>query len=147
MKETYRHFFQSLVDRLREQHHFTNSRTASDRNWVVFGSGLTGVQLAACFASGNSAQVQVNIDRTDADWNQAVFDRLIEQRAGIEAEPGEPLVWARVQNRKKIQIFVARPGAITDPPETLAATAGWMVERLLAFRRVFGPRLLQLAMG
>ena len=35
-------------------------------------------------------------------------------------------------------------GAVTDSPETLEEVQDWMIEKLLKFKQVFGPRLKDL---
>jgi hypothetical protein len=146
-QEAYRAFFQSLVDRLREEYRFTNARKASTDSWVSFGAGVTGVEFSAAFATGGMAHVQLNIERPDTASNSVLFDRLHEQRRAIESELGPGLIWERLDNRRTLRIFEMRPGSITDEPEILAETAEWMVERLLAFKTVLGPRLLQPVTG
>ena len=56
----------------------------------------------------------------------------------------EPLEWERLENRRASRISILRPGSIDDNQETLEEVSHWMIDRLLAFKRVFGPKLAKL---
>ena len=88
--------------------------------------------------------VDVYIDNGDRDWNKNLFDKLQEDKEAIESELAESLKWDRLDNRKASRIAVVRPGSIDDDEEMLGEIHDWMVEKLLAFKRVFGPRLDEL---
>ena len=47
-------------------------------------------------------------------------------------------------DRRACRISVVRDGSIGDAPETLEELQDWMVEQLLAFKRVFTPHLAEL---
>ena len=143
--ERYRQFFQDLVDILREQHQFTNARKGGARSWYSFSSGSSKIGYWANFSQGRIASVEVYIDRDDGEWNNGLFDRLMERKEGIEAALGEPLVWEPLETRRACRIAVRRPGSIDDDLETLEDVQQWMVDHLLNFKRVFGPHLAELA--
>lgn len=146
-REKYRIFFQSLIDSLRENHSFTKARKGQPQNWYTFPSGYgQRVQYSANFATagGERAKVEVYIDNIDRDWNKRLFDDLAIQMTAIELEIGHSLEWERLDNRRASRISAARPGSIDDDQETLEEIQEWMVDRLLKFREVFGPRLTQL---
>ena len=98
-------------------------------------------RYGANFAAEERARVELYIASGDMDWNSELFDQLFELRADIQSELGEPLEWDRLGNPR---IAVVRPGSIDDDEETLAEVRAWMVERLLKFKQVFGPRLDEL---
>ena len=79
-------------------------------------------------------------DKPDRDWNKELFDRLMEQWAAIGSELFETLQWRRKTERRKSCIVLLRRDSIEDDPETLKAIEGVMVDKLLAFKRVSGPR-------
>ena len=71
------------------------------------------------------------------------FDKLEQQKTVLESEL-KPLEWERLENRRASRISTLRPGSIDDNQETLEEVSQWMIDRLLAFKRVFGPRLAEL---
>ena len=141
----YEAFFQQLIDALRERK-FTSARKGQPQNWYSFSGGhAQRVQYGAVFAQGNKAMVNVYIDNGDRDWNKSLFDRLVEQRQSIEAELSESLEWERLDHRRASRIAILRQGTIDDDTETLKEIEGWMIAKLQDFKRVFGPRLDELA--
>ena len=84
------------------------------------------------------------IDSPDLERTKLAFKKLEQQRAVLESELGA-LTWDRSENRRAIRISTLRPGSIDDNQETLEEVTQWMIDSLLAFKRVFGPRLATLA--
>ena len=139
----YRGFFQELIDTLRGDHNFTNARQALPQNWYRFSVGYgQRAQYGANFASEERARVELYISDSDKNWNKKLFDQLEERKDDIQSDLGESLEWDRLGNPR---IAAVRPGSIDDDEETLADIRAWMVERLLKFKQVFGPRLDELA--
>ena len=75
---------------------------------------------------------------------RASFDRLVAEREAIESELNEELEWSRLEDRRASRIDAVRSGSIDDDDETLEELREWMVKKLLAFKKVFGPRLAAL---
>ena len=143
-QEAYRDFFQGLIDRLREEHRFTGAKKGQPQSWYSFASGFSGVTYGANFTQEEKARGELYIDRGDKDQNETLFDALRENREVIESALQESLEWQRMEGRKACRIAVTRPGVITDSPEILEEIQDWMIERLLKFKHVFGPRLKNL---
>ncbi len=142
--EAYRDFFQGLIDRLREEHQFTGAKKGLPQSWYNFPSGLSGIPYEAKFTHGNKASVGLFIGRNDKDQNEGFFDELRENQEAIESELQELLEWDRIEGYKSCRIAVTRSGSITDNQETLKEIQDWMIDKLLKFKQVFGPRLKDL---
>ncbi len=143
--DRYRTFFQKLIDTLREEHQFTRMRKAQPKKSACrFSTGHRGISYDSAFRREETAMVDVYIDNGDRDWNKNLFDKLQEDKEAIESELAESLKWDRLDNRRASRIAVVRPGSIDDDEEMLGEVHDWMVEKLLAFKRVFGPRLDEL---
>jgi hypothetical protein len=68
------------------------------------------------------------------------FAQLESQKAGIERDMGEPLVWYAPPDARTRRIYVRRSGDISERdrwPEYHA----WLKEKLESFDRVFRPRV------
>ena len=142
--ERYRAFFQSIVDTLRKEYKFTNRTQAGTRQWTSFASGFGGIGYNLCFVyRQNIARVEVYISGSDREENKLLFDRLFEHKKSIESQANGSgrWVWERLENSSACRISQVRNGKIDDDPETLKELQVWMVDRLLAFQRVFGPHL------
>ena len=87
--------------------------------------------------------MELYIDSGEQERNKRIFDRFEEQKEVFESALGETLVWERLDNRRASRISIRRPGSIDDP-EILGELQSWMVEKLLDFKRVFGPKLAEL---
>ena len=142
--ERYRSFFQVLIDRLREDEKFTTARKGQPQSWCNFASGRGSIAYSANFKRQGRAGVTLSMENADRDINKSVFDRLVTEKEAIESELNEDLEWNRLDNSKASRIDAVRPGSIDDDDETLEEIREWMVERLLAFKKVFGPRLIAL---
>lgn len=142
--EAYRAFFQQVVDELREAHQFTGVRTAQPQNWCSFASGVGSFSYSLTFGQGKQVRVEIYIDSGDKEWNKRAFDAVREEKALLESELGEPLTWERLDHRRASRIAVSRPGSIEDDAETLESIHRWGIDRLLTFKKVFGPKLREL---
>ena len=140
-RAAYQAFFQQLIDQLREEHKFTNARAGQPQNWYAFSSGTGGFVYSASFANGGRLRVELYIDLGTVEQNKAVFDKLAADRTAIETTFGEALEWERLDTKRAARIALYRPGSIGDTAEAMSGHLRWMVERLLRFRTVFGPRL------
>ncbi|GAV31067.1 hypothetical protein emb_1d0303 [Coriobacteriaceae bacterium EMTCatB1] len=142
--QAYQRFFQGLTDELRERHKFTKSHIAQPQNWASFASGVSGITYAAVFAQGDRVRVELYIDQGDAQRNKEIFDGLLLKQHEIEKELGEELSWERLDDKRASRIAVYRDGSIEADEQTLAELHKWMIEQLLAFKRVFTPYLKEL---
>lgn len=145
-KTHYSVFFQPLVHTMTETHGFCHSSTSEDKNYRDFPTGHSGVLYGANFHGprfykGKCVAVCVFISN-----DKQLFDDLKKRKEVIESRLGE-LDWARLDdgNTKACRISALRRGTIDDDPETLAEIREWMIERLVAFKDVFGPELKKLA--
>jgi hypothetical protein len=142
--EAYRLFFQPLLDELREKHRFTGARVAQPQNWYSFASGIGGIQYSFSFAAKGQARAELYIDHGSADENKSLFDALNSSREIIERDFGEPLQWERMEDRRASRVAAYRPGSIESDTQSLLEIRNWGIDRLLRFKKVFGPRLLSL---
>ncbi|WP_082616532.1 DUF4268 domain-containing protein [Massilia sp. Root418] len=139
---SYRSFFQPLMDELRERHHFTNARVAQPQSWYAFSSGVTGITYGLSFTAKGELRAEVYIDVGDASRNKAIFGALNEVRTQIEDQLGEPAVWEPLPERRASRIGMVRANTkIEDTQSNGDAVRSWAVNRLLKLKEVFGPRL------
>jgi hypothetical protein len=138
--ESYREFFQTLIDELRQRHKFTNARVGQPQNWYSFTSGVSGFTYGCSFGLNSRVRVELYIDRGDGSENEEALNWLLSQRLEIEREFGEALEWEPLEDRRACRVAVYRAGSI-DHAESLADIRAWAVARLLQMRKVMGARI------
>ena len=141
----YQKFFQAVIDELREKHRFTNARAGQPQNWFEFTAGVTGFRYSASFAAKGRLRTELYIDMKDADTNERAFEALKVSQVEIEKEFGESLAWENLQERRACRVACYRPGSIEDSDEDLEKYHAWVIDHLLRFKQVFGPRLFRAA--
>ena len=146
--EKYRQFYQELLSRLNEKAPEFADKSVEEVDTTHYCSLAPAGKNARYSASfGNFAGyriwVQLSIRSGDRDWDKNVFNQLEKHRDEIEDELGESLVWRIDHFRRQSGIMVPRQGSIDDE-ETLEEIREWMIEWLLKFDEVFGPRLAEL---
>ncbi len=139
--ERYLRFNAELIETLKTEHSFGGRRRPRPRGHCNFATGHRGVVWNAWFAADDKVGTTVHINSVDKTRNKKWFDALQEEKCAIEAAFGEPLEWERRDERRYSRIAVYREGSIDDDDDTLEEVHDWMVERLLKFSEVFGPRL------
>lgn len=139
--EKYLQYYQPLLDELREKHKFSGAKIAQAQSWYSFSSGVSHASFGAVFRGNNKVSVEVYIDWGDFDTNKKLFDWLHERKDAIEKQLGFPLLWDRLDQKQASRISVDRDGSIQDSAEELQQIRRWHVEKLLAFKKVFGPLL------
>jgi hypothetical protein len=146
-RSAYQEFFQALIDELREKHRFTNAKAGQPQNWYSFSTGTTGFQYSFSFAQGGKLRAELYIDQGDADRNELAFDALIATKDDLEKAFGEPLSWERLDTKRACRIACYALGSIEDPADQHERHRQWAIDRLLRFKKVFGPRLPSLALA
>jgi hypothetical protein len=136
-REAYRSYFQQLIDELREEHRFTNSRKAQPQNWQTFSIGYTGIVASASFAMGDRVRTEIYIDRGNLEENKRIFDALHSRHADFDSEFDETLSWERLDDKRASRIALYRPGSIDTDDQHRAQIRQWMVQSLLRLKQVF----------
>ena len=140
LSEKYRAFFQPLVDEVRNDHRWpTNKLKASGRSYEDFPSGRGGIAYGAGFQPDGNVRAYVYIAKREEEWNKQLFKELEERKKSIEAKLGK-LHWDRLDHAMSCRIETLHDGTIDDE-YMLDDIRKWMIEQILAFRRVFGPIL------
>lgn len=105
-------------------------------NWMGWGIGRTGTQLVVV---ANAGEISIAVD-IDTGMHPGWYDQLSSDREDIEAELGFALTWRDKPGNRWNQIKVGKV-ADTRAAEERAEIFGWMLEHMVAFDRVFRPKL------
>ncbi|MYC33941.1 MAG: DUF4268 domain-containing protein [Chloroflexi bacterium] len=144
IEQRYEDFFQLPLHNLGMDHELFSVEKGGGGRWHGFSTGFSGVLYRIAFLQGEKPAVRIVIDLSDREWNHRLFHRLSGRRDAIEAHLSHPLEWDCVEGRRRCIVSVVREGSIADPRETWPELQQWMIEWLLAFKRVFTPHLQEL---
>jgi hypothetical protein len=139
--QRYQAYYQDLIDELRDGHRFTNARVGQPQNWYSFAAGYSGLQYSTSFAGDGRIRAGLYIDRGDEEENTKIFDLLFADRSAIEAALDQEVEWERLAGRRACRVTCHRAGSIDDASDELEAHRRWVVDCLLKFKAVVGPRL------
>lgn len=141
--ERYRAFYRELIERLNSKvRGFTDlsiERVGTTHHCQIAQEGQK-ANYTASLPGGDKAWVELVIHSHD---RQELFGLLEEEKVEIEAELGD-LSW-RIEHFGNSAIILERQysGAF-NAPEAKEELQDWMMDRLLKFKEVFGPRLAEL---
>ncbi len=151
-EERYRAFWRSFIEALRAAADGLTTASperAPRTNWWGISAGRSGFQDNCSFGWEEGEYIvraEFYIDVGDKDQNKGIFDALLANREDIEREFGEQLIWSRRDDIRASRVYARRSGGIEDDPASLEDYRDWAVQRMIAIRRVFGPRLQALAL-
>jgi len=115
-----------------------NNVSPGKDHWLSAGSGLSGMVFSLIFGK-TEVRVEFSMQRSQAEANKFVFDRLEAQKETIELEFGHALIWKRLPNQKACRIQFSQPVDGYDEanwPEMIA----WQVEHMTQLEKVLsGP--------
>ena len=151
LDERYSQYYQELIERLdsKAPGFVDLSREKVDAmHYCLLAPAGQNVRYSASFGSfagyRNTSWVQLIIRSGDRDWDRKLFNQLEKHRDVIETELGESLVWRSNHFSDQSGIMVPREGSVDDDEGTHEEIREWMVDQLLKFKKVFGPRLAEL---
>ncbi len=143
----YREFYAELIDAYADHRPGWNKLKPGPRNYLTFSAGTSGVSFAWVFHQGPEFVVELYIQTTDPDRNEAVFDALNEQRDEIESNLDTELAWERLPDKRACRIKWPKPiaGKITElGVEERTELIEWGVTTMDEFQAEFEPRLSSL---
>ncbi len=139
-QQAYEAFFGKLLDKVKAKHpDLSRANKALPQNWFTFPVGRSGFAIAVAFGRGKQFRTELCIATGDQAKNKTAFDALFQDREGIEAAIGSPLVWQRLDDKQTSGIHCATKGSIGDDPAHLEELQDWAVDMVATFHKVFKP--------
>ncbi|HMW49207.1 MAG TPA: DUF4268 domain-containing protein [Cellvibrionaceae bacterium] len=146
-KEKYRTYFQSLIDELRINHHFTNAKAGQPQNWYTFSSENSKIyKYSTSFAHGGRVRAEIYLDSGNKEKNEAIFDSIYQNKIAIENEFGSSLTWEKLDNKRASRIAIYRDGDIDSDSETLTDIKNWTIANLLKLKKIL-PNHIETALN
>ncbi len=96
-------FWGQLLERAKERTSLHARISPSKDNWIGAGAGKSGLALNYVIRMGDT-QVELYIDRGEAEANKNIFDQLVANKGQIEETFGAALDWQRLDDRRASRI-------------------------------------------
>ena len=116
-------------------------RRSNKNHWFAFPIGRSGIVISATITTRGRIGVELYLHR---DPMKLGIRQLKADQSNIEAEFGGPLDWQELPGKKASRIVVYREGVDVSDLSNYEDAHAWMLEKMNAFRRVFGPRVRDL---
>jgi hypothetical protein len=134
-------FWTELRDRLLESKEIPSLQTPRPQYWYDVSLGRSGINISnTANTEINKIGVRVYISNKIAD---IVLPQLMDDRAKIEEEIGETLMWNPYPEKRDKIILLSRDADLTIR-ENWAEYLNWLVDKTIRFRKVFAKRVKQL---
>lgn len=139
-------FWKQLLERARSRTQLHARIAPGTENWISAGAGMSGLGYNYSIRM-DDAQVELYIDRGDAEQNKLFFDALHAHKAEIEAAFGAPLEWQRLNAKRACRVrYVLTAGRLQDQsrwPEIQEA----MIEAMSRLERAMKPHIQQIRLS
>lgn len=135
-------FWTQLLTKAAERTDLHRAISPGRDSWVGTRSGLGGCALSYLVRTDHSI-VELYIDTKDRRRNKAIFDRLYEQRTGIEGTFGGSFEWHRLDDKRASVVrWRTNKGGWMDE-SSWPAVQEEMVDAMIRFDAAFRPSLLE----
>ncbi|MEO5706864.1 MAG: DUF4268 domain-containing protein [Alteraurantiacibacter sp.] len=132
-------YWTSFSEFLKERKSAFSIRRPGKDHWHSFSAGRSGVVISnTIYTKKKRIGVELYFHN---DPLKIAIRQLASEKAMIEAEFGEPLEWQELPTKKASRIALFREGCDPADTTTFPQQHEWMLSRMDAFRRVFGPRI------
>ena len=91
-------FWTQFLDAINKKSPLCENISPGTGAWFSIALGVSGITVNVV-ATKNHTRTEIYINRGTPEKNKDVFDRLLKQKAAIEEQFGNPLVWERMEDR------------------------------------------------
>ncbi|QHI68768.1 DUF4268 domain-containing protein [Tichowtungia aerotolerans] len=115
-------------------------------HWMNFSCG-TSKAFPAALLNTQAGLMSVCLQINNTDDRLAVFNLLYQEQPIIESELGEVLEWQGKPDKKNSHIVLRNSDFDPNDKRCWPTAHEWMLEKLEAFRKVFGERIKNMDVG
>ena len=133
-------FWEQLLDRANKKTSLHANRTPSKENWIGAGSGKSEIHYTYLIRM-DDAEIRLSIESSDAGWNKRIFDKLHENKEGIEEKFGEPLEWDRLDELKTSYIKYRIPSSGLSDRDRWSELQDKMIDAMIRLESAFKPEI------
>jgi len=136
-------FWGQLLERAKERTKLHARISPGKENWISAGAGKSGLGFNYAIRMSD-AQVELYIDRGEAEENKRIFDQLLASKEQIETAFGKSLEWQRLDDRRACRIrYLLTLGGLADRdrwPEIQEA----MIDAMVRLENALKPQIKRL---
>ena len=146
-KLTQKNYWLAFIDYLENNNSDFKTTKAQPTNWINIPlAGKSGIHLCAIASmfntetnswSGGENRVELYIAGASP---KAYFQQLYEKKDEIEAAIGETCIWKNTENKKSCKVYVVNAAKVRDEKDWNNQHQ-WLLEKLVLFKKGFGPHL------
>jgi Domain of unknown function (DUF4268)/ABC transporter substrate binding protein len=138
-------YWASFAEYLKEKGSTFRIRRPNKDHWFWFAIGRAGFGISATIST-DKERIGVELYASH-DVDKAAFNALHAQKAAIEAEFGEPLLWQELPGKKASRIVLYKTGVDPSNEAQYPELHAWMLSKMERFRSVFGSRVKALSLA
>lgn len=136
-------FWKGLLEQAKTATPAFANRSPSKDNWITVGAGKTGFFYSYVIRM-DDGQVELYIDKGDADTNKQLFDALLSRRETIEKAFGKSLEWQKLDEKRGSRICYVLTGSGLQDQDKWPDLQKRMVEAMVDLHRVFQSEIKSL---
>jgi hypothetical protein len=138
-REQYHEFWTKYLDHVHAKAPgLTKVRSASTRNWTNINYLRKGINISLAFLSKNRVICEVYIDVGSAELNSGILHALMANKAEVEREVGESLIWDDVPLKRACRIRTVTQGDVANKSEH-GRIINWLMDHQIAMLRSVKP--------
>ncbi len=136
-------FWEQLLDYMRQHNYelFGNVSPSQD-HWLHAGSGISGCPYTLIFGKAE-ARVEFNMQGSDKDENERIFDYLKARSEEIEKRFGSKLEWVRLNEKKACRIRFSKAFDGYNK-ESWLEMIEWLFKYIQKLEAAFKPEILKI---
>ncbi len=136
-------FWKQLLERAKARTQLHARIAPSTENWISASAGRSGLGYNYAIRM-EDAQVELYIDRGDAEQNKQLFDAFYARKEEIEVAFGEPLEWQRLDAKRACRVrFLLLGGGLLDQ-HRWPDIQDRMIDAMIRLEGAFKPHIQRL---
>ncbi len=136
-------FWGQLLEKAKKKTKIHAKVKPGKENWISAGAGKSGLAYGYVVRMYDS-QIELYIDRGEAEWNKKVFNTFLRDKEEIETLFGEPLDWQLLPDKRASRIrFVISNYGLKDK-DHWDDLQDLLIEAMIRFEKAFRPFIRQI---
>lgn len=139
-------FWKQLLERAKSRTQLHARIAPGTENWISASAGRSGIGYNYVIRM-EDAQVEIYIDRGNAEQNKQIFDALQEHKTEVETVFGEPLEWQRLDAKRACRVrCLLNEGGLQDQ-QRWDKIQDAMIEAMIRLERALKPQIQRIKPG